>query len=162
MAQEIERKFLVRNDLWRQNAAGVLVRQGFLFASPQRAIRVRVAGDKGYLTIKGPTTGISRREFEYGIPADEANEMLNTLADGRVIEKRRYEVPFSGKVWEVDEFLGDNAGLVVAEVELASEREEVPLPPWVGEDVSDRPQYLNVNLAKHPFCKWPGGAGQGI
>jgi CYTH domain-containing protein len=154
MAREIERKFLVTNTDWKIGAVGEPYRQGYLSTEKTRVVRVRTAGRRGYLTIKGLTTGISRVEFEYEIPADDAAEMLDDLCVPPLIEKTRYRVRFGGLTWEIDEFHGDNAGLVVAEVELTSPTQAVDLPPWVGREVSDDPRYFNVNLVQHPFTTW--------
>jgi len=155
MATEIERKFLVQRDAWRADtAAGVRYRQGYLASFPSPVVRVRVAGDRGYLTIKGPTSGISRMEFEYPIPLADAEAMLDALCAAPLIEKVRYRVPYAGHTWEVDAFEGANAGLLLAEVELPAADAPVELPPWVGREVSDDPRYFNANLAVHPFAEW--------
>ena len=155
MGIEIERKFLVRNDDWRALALGQRYRQGYIAASLDCTVRVRIAGDQGYLTIKGATTGISRAEYEYGIPLEDAAQLLDTLCQPPLIEKTRYRIPAaSGLVWEVDEFAGENQGLIVAEIELSDPEQAVELPDWIGEEVSDDPRYLNSNLAKQPFCTW--------
>jgi adenylate cyclase len=153
MAQETERKFLVKDDTWRAgNPSGLFYRQGYLSRAKEQVVRVRSAGGKGFLTVKGITRGISRAEYEYEIPVEDANHMLEDLCERPLIEKRRYEVPFEGMTWEVDEFLGGNLGLVLAEIELSDEGQEVILPPWVGEEVSGDPRYYNAYLVKHPFC----------
>lgn len=154
MAKEIERKFLLGNDSWRPGAGGTLFRQGYLSTDPERTVRVRLEGERGVLTIKGLSRGISRAEFEYPIPAAEAAELLDTLCLQPLIEKTRYRVEHAGHLWEIDEFAGDNAGLVLAEVELASEDEALELPPWVGAEVSTDPRYFNANLVRHPFRSW--------
>ena len=154
MGTEIERKFLVVSDAWRAGARGTLYRQGYLCTTPERTVRVRVAGEKGYLTIKGIRTGLSRAEFEYSIPQDEAQAMLDGLCLKPLIEKTRYRVEHGGLVWEVDEFAGENAGLVIAEVEIEREDQDVPLPAWVGEEVSTDARYTNAHLAEHPFSTW--------
>lgn len=154
MAQEIERKFLVGNDSWRSGASGIRFRQGYLSTDPQRTVRVRLEGDRGVLTIKGLSRGLSRAEFEYPIPAAEAAILLDTLCLRPLIEKTRYRVEHGGHLWEIDEFSGDNAGLVLAEVELSSEDEQVELPPWAGPEVSTDPRYYNANLVRHPFRSW--------
>lgn len=154
MAQEIERKFLVGNDSWRAGASGIRFRQGYLSTDPQRTVRVRLEGDRGMLTIKGLSRGLSRAEFEYPIPAAEAAILLDTLCLRPLIEKTRYRVEHGGHLWEIDEFSGDNAGLVLAEVELSSEDEQVELPPWAGPEVSTDPRYYNANLVLHPFSRW--------
>jgi adenylate cyclase len=154
MAQEIERKFLVAGDSWKDGAKGTLIRQGYLSVSKDCTVRVRIAGGKGFLTVKGASRGIVRTEFEYAIPADDAAAMLGALCDRPPIEKTRWVVPFKGFTWEVDEFHGANAGLVVAEVELAAADAVPELPPWAREEVSSDPRYFNSNLATRPFTTW--------
>lgn len=154
MGTEIERKYLVVSDDWRPAARGFFVRQGFLSTTPGRTVRVRVAGDKAYLTIKGLRAGISRAEFEYEIPLSDAQYMLDVLCPQPLIEKTRHLVEHGGLTWEVDEFAGTNAGLVIAEVELASEDQAVDLPVWVGQDVSTDVRYTNSYLSQHPFNRW--------
>jgi len=154
MAQEIERKFLVTNLSWRQCAKGTLYRQGYMPTHSATTVRVRVVGDRGYLTIKGPTTGVSRQEFEYDIPLADAETMLADLCQPPLIEKRRYRINVGSHLWEIDEFLGDNAGLVLAEVELDSETEAFDLPSWVGAEVSHDARYYNSNVAKTPYRAW--------
>ena len=154
MGLEIERKFLVTGTAWRVLAAGVLTRQGYLSSAAERTVRVRIAGDQGFLTVKGKSRGLSRAEFEYAIPVEDAAAMLDGLCEKPLIEKTRYLVPFGAHTWEVDEFHGANAGLVVAEVELASADDEPALPPWVGREVSLDPRYFNANLVKSPFTTW--------
>lgn len=155
MATEIERKFLVRGDGWQQAPSRVL-RQGYVCRSKERAVRVRTDGEHAYLTIKGATLGWSRLEFEYEIPLSDAEEMLDKLCERPLIEKRRYDVLVAGKHWEVDEFLGDNLGLVVAEIELQDEREVVQQPDWIGPEVTSDPRYLNANLVAAPYSQWSG------
>lgn len=154
MAIEIERKFLVKGDTWRSLAVGVIYRQGYISRSNDRTVRVRRAGDRAYLTIKGVAIGISRSEFEYEIPVADAEIMLTTLCDRPLIEKKRYRIPIGDLVWEVDEFLGENQGLIVAEVELQQVAQSIPLPDWIGEEVSGDPRYFNSNLVAHPFTHW--------
>lgn len=154
MAEEIERKFLVSNDSWRPGASGTLFRQGYLSTDPERTVRVRLEGERGVLTIKGLSRGIRRAEFEYPLPAAEAAVLLDTLCLQPLIEKTRYRVEHAGHIWEIDEFAGDNTGLVLAEVELTSEDEAVELPLWVGAEVSTDPRYFNANLIRHPFRRW--------
>lgn len=154
MAQEIERKFLVKSDDWRREVKPLHTSQGYLCSAEQSTVRVRIMGEKAYLTVKGKNKGLSRSEYEYEIPVDDAHEMLTTLCQQPYIEKNRYHVEYAGMTWEVDEFLKENQGLVVAEVELESEEQRVELPPWVAEDVSHDPKYLNVNLMKYPFSRW--------
>lgn len=154
MGIEIERKFLVTGEGWRAAARGEVYRQGYLAVDPDRTVRVRVAGDAGYLTVKGRTEGLVRTEFEYLIPGPEAAEMLDRLCLRPLIEKTRYRVEHAGRVWEIDEFGGENRGLVLAEVELGDPADSVELPEWVGEEVSGDPRYYNANLVRHPFMQW--------
>jgi CYTH domain-containing protein len=154
MGLEIERKFLVTGTAWKGLAEGVLTRQGFLSSAVDRTVRVRIAGNRAFLTVKGRSRGISRAEFEYAIPVEDAEAMLGDLCEKPLIEKTRYRVPFGAHIWEVDEFHGANAGLVVAEVELESTDEKPALPPWVGREVSEDARYFNANLVKRPFTAW--------
>jgi adenylate cyclase len=154
MGIEIERKYLVHGDTWRRGQPGVLYRQGFLRSSVECVIRVRIQGEQAFLTIKGRTESISRLEFEYAIPMVEAQEMLDQLCSHPLMEKYRYIRSFAGLEWEIDEFLGDNQGLVVAEVELRSEDQTITTPEWVEREVTDDPRYLNVNLAIKPYTQW--------
>lgn len=152
MPIEIERKFRVTGTAWRM-ADGQRICQGYLNRDQHRTVRVRVAGAQAFLTIKGVTTGATRAEFEYAIPLADAEALL-ALCDGPLIDKVRHRVEHGGLLWEIDEFLGDNAGLVVAEVELASEDQPVALPPWVTEEVTTDSRYFNSSLATHPFNRW--------
>jgi len=152
MGIEIERKFLVIGDGWK-TVEPVLLRQGYLNTDKSRTVRVRTAGQKAFLTIKGKTTNVSRSEFEYLIPLQDAESMLLLCSDS-IIEKQRYTLPIGGLVWEVDEFCGENQGLVVAEVELESESQVVTRPDWVGEEVSGDTRYYNSSLALMPFSNW--------
>ncbi|NEO28017.1 MAG: CYTH domain-containing protein [Kamptonema sp. SIO4C4] len=154
MAQEIERKFLVKGEDWRNLGRGEVYRQGYFPTEEGCTIRVRVVGDRAYLTIKGKTQGVSRTEFEYTIPVAEAEEMLETLCDRPLIEKTRYRINYHNFIWEIDEFQGENAGLILAEVELSSEEQEIPLPAWIGQEVSHDPRYFNINLMKFPYRYW--------
>ena len=154
MPQEIERKFLVRNDSWRGQDAGKHYRQGYLSTVKERTVRVRTAADKGFLTIKGITVGASRSEYEYEIPAADANEMLDRLCERPLIEKTRYRIPHAGLVWEVDEFEGENRGLITAEVELKDVHQSVTPPDWIGKEVTGDPRYFNANLVARPFTTW--------
>lgn len=159
MSIEIERKFLLKNDNWRLDAhgqpiAGIPFRQGYLPAQNGITVRVRLEGADARLTIKGKTEGLSRQEFEYGIPLQDAQQMLDTLCEKPLIEKVRYCRSEQGYIWEIDEFGGDNKGLVVAEIELDSEDEQPPLPDWVGQEVTGDARYFNVNLVKKPFRDW--------
>lgn len=153
MAQEIERKYLVKGNEWRKLATGVPYSQGYIATTGLQTVRVRTVGDRGYLTIKGPRQGISRAEYEYPIPFEDAVEILNTLCDRPLIEKTRYKIPLGNVVWEVDEFAGENQGLVIAEVELLDENQILELPAWIEREVDD-PKYFNANLAKHPYSQW--------
>ena len=152
--QEIERKFLVKGDGWRGRAEGVLFRQGYIARTQDRTVRVRVAGEDGTLTIKYRGEGIARSEFEYSIPLDEAQALLDGLDSGEVIEKMRFTFEQNGDVWEVDEFMGANEGLIVAEIELESEEQAFVKPEWLGEEVSKVSRYLNVELSKLPYKAW--------
>ncbi len=154
MAIEIERKFLIKNDQWRGLAQGSVYRQGYIPTQDYTTVRVRTVGDRGYLTIKGKNTGMSRLEFEYEIPLPDADQILTSLCQPPLIEKYRYRIEFAGKTWEVDEFLGDNQGLILAEIELSREDEIVELPDWIGEEVTGDRRYYNVNLARHPYASW--------
>lgn len=152
MPVEIERKFLVAGSEWK-TATGTLYRQGYLSRNAGRTVRIRVAGEKAFLTIKGITQGISRAEFEYEIPLADAEELLK-LCDGPLIEKTRHLVVEAGTTWEVDEFHGDNAGLVVAEVELDSEEETFARPDWLGREVTGDHRYSNSQLSVCPYREW--------
>jgi adenylate cyclase len=208
MAQEIERKFLTRNEAWRSLATGQLYRQGYIYTNVDRQVclnthelvftapnqhmttpippamaleilailaaaplethpaplplhsdrftlRPRIVGDRGIFTIKTRTVGISRSEFEFEIPLDIANQLLDQVCDRPLIEKYRYKIPYAGLIWEVDEFLGENQGLILAEVELTSEDQTFDRPDWIGLEVSGDGRYFNSYLAKHPFTRWP-------
>lgn len=153
MAKEIERKFLVNKSLFRPSGEGEYIAQGYLSVVPERTVRVRIKKNRGYLTIKGKNSGISRSEFEYEIPKSDAEELLE-LCEPSIIIKRRYTINVNGSCWEVDIFEGDNAGLMVAEIELASEQEPFNKPDWVGEEISFDAKYYNSNLSKNPFKSW--------
>jgi len=157
MASEIERKFLVVGDQWRDGHKGVHICQGYLVAADNCTVRVRLKGDAAYLTVKGKAEGVSRLEYEYPIPLDDAKELLARLCMQPYVEKNRYEIEYEGLKWEVDEFLKENEGLIVAEVELESEQQQVELPPWVGAEVSSDSRYSNFNLVQHPYSTWGGG-----
>lgn len=158
MATEIERKFLVIDNGWRRDAGPAQrMRQGYLNGSgAQSSVRVRVQGEQAFLNIKSATLGIWRREYDYPIPLADAEEMLDQLCARPLIEKRRFEVECAGHVWEVDVFEGDNAGLIVAEIELDSEHEVFEKPAWAGDEVSHDPRYYNVSLVQHPYKDWRG------
>jgi len=154
MKIEIERKFLLKNDDWRKGAGGTLYRQGYLCTDPERTVRVRIGGNTAILAIKGGGDGLARAEFEYPIPPEDAATLLDDLCLQPLVEKYRYLVPFAGLTWEIDEFLGANAGLLLAEVELERVDQAVPLPPWAGVEVTGDPRYYNAYLARHPYTTW--------
>ncbi|MBD2096329.1 CYTH domain-containing protein [Trichocoleus sp. FACHB-591] len=162
MATEIERKFLVKPEEWQQFQqrsdptllSSTRYRQGYISSSASKTVRIRVAGDRGFITIKGPTVGYSRSEFEYSIPLADAEAMLDQLCEPPLIEKTRHKVAWDNLVWEVDEFAGANQGLMVAEVELSDANQAITLPDWAGEEVSHDPRYFNASLAKHPYSRW--------
>ena len=153
MGIEIERKFLVVGDGWRQ-APAVPYAQGYLNRDKQRTVRVRVVEDSAWLTVKGASTGATRAEFEYPIPVADARELL-AQCDGPLVRKLRRVVVHAGARWEIDEFQGDNAGLIVAEIELAAEDAPFERPAWLGAEVTHDPRYFNSSLATAPFCTWP-------
>lgn len=152
MGVEIERKFLVTQCIWG-DVNGISMRQGYLNLDPMRTVRIRVAGENAFLTIKGKSQGCTRAEFEYPVPLKDGEEML-ALCEGALIEKVRRKISFAGLTFEVDEFSGANAGLVVAEVELDSENQVIALPHWIGKEVTDDARYYNSNLVGHPFSMW--------
>jgi len=154
MPLEIERKYLVRNDSWRTQGKGARYRQGYLSTDPARNVRVRVGDGRGFITVKGLTANMARPEYEYAIPVEDANEMLDTLCLKPIIEKVRYNIEYAGLLWEVDEFEGENAGLVIAEVELAVADQTISLPDWVGEEVTGDARYYNASLIANPFTTW--------
>lgn len=155
MATEIERKFLVRDDSWRDAVShSVDIAQGYLANTERGSIRVRVSGNQANLNIKSMTLGVRRKEYDYPIPAEDARAMLNELCMRPIIEKTRHYAERNGHTWEIDEFHGDNAGLVVAELELEHEDEVYEPPHWLGEEVSDDPRYYNVSLVDHPYSHW--------
>ena len=152
MAKEIERKFLVQAR-WKPQDEGIKIAQGYLSTVPERTVRVRIKGDKGYLTIKGKNQGISRAEFEYEIPIGDAEDLLK-LAEQPILSKTRYLEQHGNRLWEIDVFAGENQGLVVAEVELPDEQAEFSRPDWLGQEVSGDVRYYNANLIKKPFSLW--------
>ena len=153
MGREIERKFLVSGDAW-QEGTGTVYRQGYLSVVKERTVRVRVAGDAAYLTIKGVTENTSRAEYEYPVPVADAEEMLDNLCLRPLIEKRRHRIEYRGMTWEVDEFFGDNEGLILAEIELEDPEQPFDRPSWIGAEVSDDPRYYNANLVENPYTRW--------
>lgn len=155
MAIEIERKFLVRDNGWRARVeSDSRIVQGYLSSDPRLTLRARVRDEQAFLTLKGPSRGLARSEFEYPIPPEDAEAMLAEFALTTLIEKRRYLVREQGWLWEVDEFAGDNRGLVLAEIELPDAAQAFPRPAWLGEEVSDDPRYFNSSLARQPFSRW--------
>jgi adenylate cyclase len=153
MGLEIERKFLVRDDSWR-TVEGTPYRQGYLNSDLYRVVRVRTMGETAVLTVKGLNSGAVRREFEYAIPLVDANAMLDELCERPLIEKTRHKIELAGHIWEVDEFFGENEGLVVAEIELDAVDEDFEKPDWLGEEVTDDPRYFNSNLVLRPYTTW--------
>lgn len=154
MAKEIERKFLIKRELWQPQSQGVEIRQGYLSLDPERTVRVRTKGAKGYLTIKGKNQGISRTELEYEIPYEEASQMLEELCLRPLVEKTRYLEQHGQQLWEIDIFAGDNEGLAVAEAELPSEDTALVLPIWIDREVSREARYYNSSLIKLPYKNW--------
>jgi adenylate cyclase len=154
MGREIERKFLVNGNAWKALGQGSAMRQGYLSTDPERVVRVRIEGETAALTIKGRSAGVVRGEWEYAIPKFDAEELLAQLCQRPLIEKNRYRIMYQGMLWEVDEFFGDNAGLVVAEIELIAEDQPFAKPDWVGEEVTHDARYFNSNLLKHPYSRW--------
>ncbi len=152
MPVEIERKFLVIGEDWKTGTPTRMV-QGYLNRDKARTVRVRVAGNVGWVTIKGASVGMTRAEFEYETPLQDAEQMLK-LCDGPIIEKDRWLFVQDGMTWEIDEFFGENAGLIVAEIELESETQSFARPDWVGKEVTDDPRYFNSSLTQHPFGEW--------
>jgi CYTH domain-containing protein len=154
MGIEIERKFLLRSDAWRGQGDATLLRQGYLSSQAERVVRVRIEDGAAVLTIKGRNTGASRGEWEYPLPVEDAQVFLDQLCEQPIIEKYRHRVVHEGMTWEIDEFLGVNAGLVVAEIELESEEQAFARPDWLGEEVTDDARYYNANLIAHPYSQW--------
>ncbi len=154
MAIEIERKFLVKDNSWKEGATGKVYRQGYLSREKGSTVRVRRVEEKAFLTVKGAGDGLSRPEYEYEIPVTDGQELLDTLCQQPLIEKIRYLVHHGGMVWEVDEFLGENSGLVVAEIELTSPEQSFEKPPWLGVEVTGDPRYYNSSLCVSPYSSW--------
>ncbi len=154
MPREIEKKFLLKNDAWRPLVERrSRMTQGYLASGGRVSVRVRVAGDEAWLNIKAGGLVASRPEYEYAIPVDEARELL-ALAEGPLIDKTRHFIPAGDLTWEIDEFHGDNSGLVVAELELDNEQQAFPRPPWLGTEVTELHRYYNVRLVQHPYKEW--------
>jgi len=154
MAVEIEKKFLVKNDSWKEDTTSMIYYQGYLCSVSGRTVRIRIAGSKGFLTVKGKRSGISRLEFEYPIPLEEARELLEKFCERPFIHKRRHLKNYGGFLWEIDEFYGDNEGLVVAEIELENEKQKFPRPSWLGKEVSRDRRYYNAGLRAFPYKDW--------
>jgi adenylate cyclase len=156
MATEIERKFRLIDDSWRnQIRSSTLLRQGYLANTTRASVRVRLAGNEGWLSVKAMTPGRARAEYEASIAASDATEMLNRLCEGPLIEKWRHIVVYQDHAWEIDEFLGENAGLVIAELEIESEEATFPSPPWLGQEVTHDERYYNFRLSQRPWRRWP-------
>lgn len=155
MGVEVERKYLVNNQKWEKVLKGEkhFIRQGYILNDPSKTVRIRLKDNQGYLTIKGSATGASRPEFEYPLPAEDAKELLDNFCDSE-IRKIRNKIYYKEKLWEVDEFLGDNEGLVIAEIELSNEEELFHIPDWIDAEVTGENKYYNSNLSVHPFTKW--------
>jgi CYTH domain-containing protein len=154
MAKEIERKFLVNQESWKPQDDGIHFIQGYLNTQQERVVRIRIEGNQAKLTIKGVTTGVTRSEFEYDIPLDDAVILLDNLCEQPLIDKHRYKEVYAGKTWEIDVFHGLNQGLIVAEIELNAEDEKFDLPAWAIKEVSSEARYYNSNLLKNPFTSW--------
>lgn len=154
MGKELERKFLVKNSTYKKLCSGKLYKQGYLNRNPDRTVRVRLIDNKGFLTIKSKENDIARKEFEYEIPFTDAEEILEKICEKPFIEKTRYIYNYMGHVWEIDEFHGENEGLVIAEIELENENENFAIPEWIGEEVTYDNKYFNSNLIKNPFKNW--------
>ncbi len=155
MPQEIERKYLLSSNAWKAlSHQSIRMHQGYLCNNSQSSVRIRIENQAANINIKSMTVGISRAEYEYSIPVEEAKELLDTLCKKPQVQKTRYLVSHSGKLWEIDEFKGDNKGLIVAEIELESEDEVIELPEWVGKEVSHHERYYNMRLAEYPYSQW--------
>ncbi len=154
VAKEVERKYIVKDESFKKISQSVLYKQGYLSVNADAVVRIRVIGRRAYITIKGRGTGITRTEYEYEIPDSDANEMLDTLCQKPIIQKYRYKVPHEGFIWEVDEFIGENEGLVVAEIELEDEKQVFTEPDFVGAEVTHDARYYNSNLVNNPYKNW--------
>jgi len=154
MGLEIERKFLIKSDDWKPLVINSFsIKQGYLNLAPKRTVRVRIQEKNAFITIKGKTKGITRVEFEYTIPFQEAKQLI-LLSEGSLIEKIRHKVKYEGNVWEIDVFSGTNEGLIIAEIELQSETQSIEIPSWLGKEVSNDSRYYNANLVKNPYSSW--------
>ena len=154
MAKEIERKYLVTSTEWKSLSEKKLYRQGYLAINNGGVVRVRTVSDKGYLTIKSQRNNLTRDEFEYEIPFEDAEYMLENLCIKPLVEKYRTKINYNGMVWEVDDFIGENEGLVIAEIELEYENQQIDLPNWLGVEVTNDPKYYNSNLVNMPYSRW--------
>ncbi|MBW1637428.1 MAG: CYTH domain-containing protein [Deltaproteobacteria bacterium] len=154
MSTEIEKKFLVTSEKWRGLAPGKHYSQGYLSREKETTVRVRIINDQGFITVKGAVKGETRPEFEYEIPLQDARELLSKLCHKPLIEKTRYKIPFGEFIWEVDEFAGENKGLIFAEIELNYEGQEFSKPDWIGEEVTGDPRYYNASLVTNPYRDW--------
>jgi adenylate cyclase len=154
MGVEIERKFLLAGDGWRGQGQAIPMRQGYLCSDPERTVRVRIEGARAVITIKSKGNGLRRGEWEYAIPVADAAELLDGLCEQPLVEKTRHRIAIGAHVWEVDEFAGENAGLVVAEIELAAEDEAFDKPDWIGREVSGDRRYYNASLIRSPYSQW--------
>ena len=154
MPIEIEKKFLVKSNEYKNLSLPLYCKQGYFNNHNELITRIRIMGKKGYLTLKSNNKGIERLEYEYEIPIIDAEELLSNYCSDSIIEKNRYIVPYKDKIWEVDEFLGDNVGLTVAEIELLSQNEVFLKPRWIGKEVSHNLKYSNYQLTNHPYKKW--------
>ena len=154
MSKEIERKFLVKPEYLHLFQEGKLYCQGYLFSDNDKVVRVRLIDDKGFLAVKSKLSGITRNEFEYEIPFSDAEYMIKNLCASPIIQKYRSKVLINSMLWEVDKFVGENEGLVIAEIELEDEKQSIILPEWAGIEVTGDRRYYNSNLAENPFCKW--------
>ena len=151
---EIERKFLLKNSDYKKLSKGILIKQGYICSENDRVVRVRIYGEKAFITIKNATIGFSRDEFEYEIPLVDAEKMLHCVCRQPIIEKLRYKVNYEGFIWEIDEFFGENEGLVVAEIELEKEDQNFLKPDWIADEVTGDARYYNANLFKNPYKDW--------
>ena len=156
MGLEIERKFLLKTTEPLQGLTGVVIRQGYLSDTSQANLRVRIKAERAYLTVKSKAVGLVRKEFEYEIPVQDAEEMLLQFCQKPLIEKTRYKLDYAGYTWEIDVFVGENAGLVLAEVELATAKDTLELPDWIAREVTQDKRFYNAYLAKHPYSQWKG------
>jgi len=154
MGIEIERKFVVISDDWKNQVTGNTIRQGYLSTSPDRVVRIRIVNQKAWITVKSSSDGLVRNEWEYPIPADDAKAMLENLCIQPVIEKIRYRIPYEGMMWDLDVFYGENEGLLIAEIELESENQPFALPAWAGKEVTHNRLYHNNHLAQYPYRAW--------